>query len=67
MTFHYAYDDGRTWKRHGTRMEVSGLHHNVFGGFLSLRVGLYAAGAGEARLTDFRYRANPPAVVESKV
>ncbi len=67
VTFHYSYDDGRTWKRHGTRMEVSGLHHNVFGGFLALRIGLYAAGAGEARLTDFRYRANPPVKAESAV
>jgi xylan 1,4-beta-xylosidase len=65
VTYHYSYDDGRTWARHGTRMEVSGLHHNVFGGFLSLRIGLYAAGSGEIRLRDFRYRANPPPVVES--
>lgn len=67
VTYHYSYDDGRTWTRHGTRMEVSGLHHNVFGGFLSLRIGLYAAGTGEARLRDFRYRANPPVRAESKV
>jgi xylan 1,4-beta-xylosidase len=66
ITFHYSYDDGRTWIRHGTRMEVSGLHHNVFGGFLSLRIGLYVAGTGEARLRDFRYRANPPLAVESR-
>lgn len=67
VTYHYSYDDGRTWTRHGTRMEVSGLHHNVFGGFLALCVGLYAAGTGAARLRDFRYRANPPVMAESKV
>jgi xylan 1,4-beta-xylosidase len=39
---------------HGTRMEVSGMHHNVFGGFLSLRVGLFAIGKGAVRLRDFR-------------
>jgi xylan 1,4-beta-xylosidase len=38
-------------------MEVSGIHHNVFGGFLSLKLGVYAAGAGTVRLRDFRYRA----------
>ncbi len=65
ITHHYSYDDGRTWTRHGTRMEVSGLHHNTFGGFLALRIGVYAAGTGAVRVTDFRYRANPPAVVES--
>ncbi|WP_395335402.1 family 43 glycosylhydrolase [Novosphingobium sp. BL-8H] len=58
ITWHYSHDEGRTWKRHDTRMEVSGLHHNTFGGFLSLRLGIYAAGKGEVRLRDFRYRAN---------
>ncbi|MDG2523968.1 family 43 glycosylhydrolase [Stenotrophomonas sp. HITSZ_GD] len=57
VTFHYSFDGGRTWRLHGTRMEVSGLHHNVFGGFLSLKVGLFAAGAGQAAFRDFRYRA----------
>jgi hypothetical protein len=40
-------------------MEVSGYHHNVRGGFMSLRPALYAAGSGEARFRDFRYRALP--------
>jgi len=38
-------------------MEVSGYHHNVRGGFLMLRPGLYAAGAGEARFRTVRFRA----------
>ncbi|MBB6064290.1 xylan 1,4-beta-xylosidase [Pseudoxanthomonas broegbernensis] len=57
VTWHYSHDGGRTWTRHDTRMEVSGLHHNVFGGFLSLKVGLYSAGAVPIRITDFAYRA----------
>jgi len=57
VTFHYSYDGGATWILHGLRMEVSGIHHNVFGGFLSLKVGLYSAGAGTVRLRDFRYKA----------
>lgn len=57
VTFEHSHDDGRTWTLHGTRMEVSGMHHNVFGGFLSLRAGLYAVGKGAVRLRDFRYRA----------
>ncbi|PZQ56512.1 MAG: xylan 1,4-beta-xylosidase [Novosphingobium pentaromativorans] len=57
VTWYYSYDEGKNWQRHGTRMEVSGIHHNVFGGFLSLRFGIYAAGSGQARLRDFRYRA----------
>ena len=57
VTFEYSHDEGRNWTVHGTRMEVSGMHHNVFGGFLSLRVGLFAVGKGAVRLRDFRYRA----------
>lgn len=59
LTWHYSFDDGRTWRLHGTRMEVSGIHHNVFGGFLSLRAGLYSAGRAPVRFRDFRYRALP--------
>jgi xylan 1,4-beta-xylosidase len=57
VTFHYSKDGGSTWTLHPLRMEVSGYHHNVFGGFLSLKVGIYAAGRGRIRLRDFRYRA----------
>ena len=57
VTWHYSYDEGANWKRLDTRMEVSGIHHNVFGGFLALKLAIYAAGAGQVRLRDFRYRA----------
>lgn len=57
VTFRYSHDEGKTWTLHGTRMEVSGIHHNVFGGFLSLKVGLYSAGNGAVTFSDFRYRA----------
>jgi xylan 1,4-beta-xylosidase len=57
VTWHHSHDDGRTWTRLDTRMEVSGLHHNVFGGFLSLRIALYSAGPGAVAFSDFRYRA----------
>jgi len=59
ITYEYSHDDGRTWTLHGTRMEVSGIHHNVFGGFLSLRVGLYSTGAGAVKFSDFSFRAIP--------
>lgn len=55
VTFHYSHDGGKTWTLHGTRMEVSGIHHNVFGGFLSLKPGIYSAGGGAVTLSDFRY------------
>jgi xylan 1,4-beta-xylosidase len=36
-------------------MEVSGIHHNVFGGFLSLKIGICCAGVGHVRVRDFVY------------
>jgi xylan 1,4-beta-xylosidase len=57
ITYHYSVDDGATWRLHPTRMEVSGINHNVFGGFLSLRIGICALGSGSIRLRDFTYRA----------
>lgn len=57
VTWHYSRDGGKTWVLHGLRMEVSGIHHNVFGGFLSLRLGIYSANRGSVRMSDFTYRA----------
>lgn len=57
VTFDTSGDGGRTWKRFDRGMEVSGYHHNVRGGFLMLRPGLYSAGEGEARFRHFTFRA----------
>ncbi|MFG6459481.1 family 43 glycosylhydrolase [Roseateles sp. BYS96W] len=59
VTFRFSRDDGRTWVQHPWQMEVSGLHHNVFGGFVSLRIALFSAGAGEVRARNFVYRGLP--------
>jgi beta-xylosidase/lysophospholipase L1-like esterase len=58
LTIHYSVD-GRNWERYDRGMEVSGYHHNVGYDFLSLRPALYAAGSGEVRFRNFRYRALP--------
>jgi xylan 1,4-beta-xylosidase len=58
VTIHTSAD-GRTWQKFGTQMEVSGYHHNVAYDFLSLRPALYAAGTGEVRFKNFKYRALP--------
>jgi beta-xylosidase len=58
VTIRYSAD-GVAWKLFGTRMEVSGYHHNVAYDFLSLRPALYAAGSGEVRFRNFTYRALP--------
>jgi beta-xylosidase len=57
VAFHTSGDGGKTWKRFDRGMEVSGYHHNVRGGFLMLRPGLYSAGQGEARFSNFRFKA----------
>lgn len=59
VTIHTSTDQGGTWQKFDVQMEVSGYHHNVAYDFLSLRPGLYAAGAGAARFSNFTYRALP--------
>jgi len=55
ITFHYAQGHG-LWTKHPWQMEVSGIHHNVFGGFLSLKIGICCVGAGHVRVRDFVYQ-----------
>jgi xylan 1,4-beta-xylosidase len=59
VTWSYSHDGGASWTQHPWQMEVSGLHHNVFGGFLSLKPAIYSAGDGSIRLRGLRYRALP--------
>jgi len=56
VTLYYSRDGG-AWVKHPWQMEVSGYHHNVLGDFLSLKFGVYVAGAGDVKLRDFVYRA----------
>lgn len=51
----YFTQDGN-WKRLPKTLEVSGLHHNVLGGFLSLRPALFAFGEGETIFRNFKYK-----------
>ncbi|GGD70326.1 family 43 glycosylhydrolase [Croceicoccus mobilis] len=60
VTFDTSGDNGKTWLRFDRGMEVSGYHHNVRGGFLMLRPGLYSARAGTAQFRDFTFRAFDP-------
>jgi xylan 1,4-beta-xylosidase len=57
VTYDTSGDGGVTWHRFDRGMEVSGYHHNVRGGFLMLRPGLYSAGAGAARFANFSFMA----------
>jgi xylan 1,4-beta-xylosidase len=57
VTFSYSHDGSAGWTQHPWQMEVAGLHHNVFGGFLSLKPAVYSAGNGSIRLRELRYQA----------
>ncbi len=57
ITYDTSGDGGKTWVRFDRGMEVSGYHHNVRGGFLMLRPGLYSAGEGAARFRNFTFSA----------
>jgi len=51
----YFSPDGKRWTKSGKTVDVSGYHHNNFGGFLSLRAGVFAFGSGEAKFRNFVY------------
>ena len=55
VSFYYSAD-GQSWTKERS-FEVSGYNHNVADGFLSLRPGFYAAGAGPAVFRSLVYRA----------
>jgi xylan 1,4-beta-xylosidase len=59
LTIHTSTDLGKTWLKYPTQMEVSGYHHNVAYGFMSLRPAIYAAGKGKVRFSNLKYRALP--------
>jgi beta-xylosidase len=54
VDFYYRLP-GRAWQKTESSAEVSGLHHNVLGGFLDLRPAVYACGQGQATFRGFRY------------
>lgn len=57
LTLYSRADATRPWTKFPVQMDVTGYHHNTAGGFASLRPALYAAGNGEARISNLRYRA----------
>ncbi|OYZ97855.1 MAG: xylan 1,4-beta-xylosidase [Novosphingobium sp. 17-62-8] len=57
ISYYTSGDGGKTWAKFDRGMEVSGYHHNVRGGFLMLRPGLYAAGPGETKFRNFKFTA----------
>lgn len=54
VSFYYSFE-GTQWIRYDKVADVSGFHHNTFGGFQSLRVGLDAIGKGRVIFRNFSY------------
>jgi len=48
--------DGAKWNKIESSFEVSGMHHNILSGFLSLRIGLCSVGEGKVRFKNFTYK-----------
>jgi len=55
----YYSADGKNWRRHWMNFETPAYHHNVADGFLCLRPALLAAGEGEVKFRNFKYKAQP--------
>ena len=54
VDFYFRLPNG-PWRRAEESAEISGMHHNVLGGFLDVRPALSAWGAGGATFRSFRY------------
>ena len=51
------YQDARgRWVKLERSDDISAMQHNLYGGFISIRPGLFAAGQGKAAFTYFTYR-----------
>ena len=51
----YCSADGNNWKKLERSIDASGFNHNVFGGFMSLRAGIFVYGKGKCVFDNFKY------------
>ena len=56
VTFALSNNGRRSWHVLANDVDVSSLHHNKYGGFLSLRIGLLSASAGAPTYSRFNYK-----------
>ena len=54
IDFYYRLP-GQPWRKAPESAEISGMQHNVLGGFLDVRPAVYACGSGMAIFRNFRY------------
>ena len=52
----YYSTDGKKWNKIENSLEVSAMHHNVLGGFMSVRIGLCSIGEGSVTFKNFTYK-----------
>jgi beta-xylosidase len=52
----YYSINGEEWMKIENSLEVSGFHHNVLGGFMSMRIGLCSIGNGNVVFKNFVYK-----------
>jgi beta-xylosidase len=51
----YVRTPNQPWRRIPESAEISGMHHNILGGFLDVRPALSSWGTGNATFRNFRY------------
>jgi xylan 1,4-beta-xylosidase len=54
IDFYYKLP-GQAWQKTQESAEISGMDHNVLGGFLDVRPAVFACGEGQATFRGFRY------------
>ncbi|MFB6318724.1 family 43 glycosylhydrolase [Saccharicrinis sp. FJH54] len=55
ISFYYS-DNGTNWRKLERSIDATGFNHNVFGGFMSLRPGIYCFGDGQTSFDNFVYK-----------
>jgi beta-xylosidase len=52
----YYSTDGTKWNKIESSLDVSGMHHNVLSGFMSMRIALCSMGEGTVTFKNFKYQ-----------
>lgn len=55
VEFFVSEDEGKTFRKIGVGLDVSGFHANTFGGYSSMKPGIFCIGEGKATIRNFRY------------
>lgn len=53
---YFVAGKGESWQKLERSDDISGFQHNIFGGFVSVRPGIFVIGDGSAEFSYFRYK-----------